>query len=180
MTVRLELYVRSLLASQAHEQQNAVVDRLQSLDDEDVVSDVDIVVWGRQAPASPAQARTDAGEFALNRVAVFTTWAERNGCSLEGHFEYRTIESEFRRESYRAVRFPVMTLAEYHDEALAFVAPVTTPDGPCTVQDRLDHIQRRSTAADDNRSVEPLSSAYSEPPSELTLTDRDDPDLPEA
>jgi len=177
--VRLELYVRSLLARQANSQQDEVIERLNALEAEGLVDEYQLVVWGRQAPASPAQARTDAGVFTLNRVAVFSEWAAANGLSVDEHFERRNVESSMVGESYQAVRFPIMTLAEYHGQDLAFVAPATEAETTYSVQDRLDAIEATADAEDRAAAVQTLDRAYSEPPHQLTLTDPDEPDLTE-
>ncbi|MFD1585573.1 HTH domain-containing protein [Halorientalis brevis] len=173
--VRLELYVRSLLAEQARSQQDEVIERLNALKDDGAIDEFQVVIWGRQAPASPAQARTDAGVFVLNRVAVFSEWAAANGLSVDEHFEHRSVESSIVNESYQAVRFPVMTLAEYHGQDLAFVAPATEQDATHTVRERLAHIEREDQQAAGTDEFERLSSAYSEPPRQLTLAGRDGP-----
>ncbi|MFB6178824.1 MAG: HTH domain-containing protein [Halorientalis sp.] len=175
--VRLELYVRSLHAAQAHGRQDAVIERLNALEDAGVIDEYQLVVWGRQAPASPAEAHTDAGVFTLNRVAVFSEWAAANEFSVDEHFEQRSVDSSMAGESYQAVRFPVMTLAEYHGQDLAFVAPATRANGTHSVGDRLDTIEATPRAGERAAEFTTLDHAYSEPPHQLTLTDPNDPDL---
>lgn len=175
--VRVELYVRSLLAEQARSQQDEVIDRLNALEDDGAVDEFQVVIWGRQAPASPAQARTDAGVYMLNRVAVFSEWAAANGLSVEEHFEHRSVESSIADESYQAVRFPVMTLAEYHGRDLAFVAPATGQDTTHSVQERLDRIETVDRPEERIIDFESLDRAYSEPPRQLTLADPDNPHI---
>lgn len=176
-SVQVELYVRSLLAEQAQSQQDEVIERLTALEEDGVIDEFQVVVWGRQAPASPAKARTDAGVFTLNRVAVFSEWAAANGLSVDENFERRNVESRIIDESYQAIRFPVMTLAEYHDQDLAFVAPATGSDVTHSVQDRLDTIESRGQTADVTEEFDTLDRAYSEPPRQLTLAEPDEPDI---
>jgi len=173
----VELYVRSLLPRHAQHQQEAVVERLLSLEADGPLDDLQIVVWGRQAPASPADTRTDAGLFALNRVAVFTKWAERNGFSVDAQFDQRSVDSTMADERYRAITFPMMTLAEYRDRDLTFVAPVE--DGPETISvpDRLDTIEAADGSA--TETTEPLEESYAQPPPAVTLDDEEQSDLTE-
>ncbi|WP_136716294.1 HTH domain-containing protein [Halorientalis salina] len=177
--VRVELYVRSLLAGQARSQQDEAIERLAALEDAGVIDESQLVIWGRQAPASPAEARTDAGVFARNRVTVFSEWASANGLSVEEQFQRRTVDSAISGETYRAVRFPVMTLAEYHGKDLTFVAPANGPETTYAVQDRLDTIEMESRPADRNGEFQPIEQAYAEPPHQLTLTDPEGVDVPE-
>jgi hypothetical protein len=178
-SVRVELYVRSLLAGQARSQQDEVIERLGALEDADVIDEYQLVIWGRQAPASPAETRTDAGLFTLNRVAVFSEWASANDLSVDEQFERRTVDSTITGESYQAVRFPVMTLAEYHGTDLAFVAPANGPETTHTVQDRLDAIETGTPPADRTSEFQPVERGYAEPPHQLTLSDPEGADVPE-
>jgi len=177
MTRRVELYVRSLLPGQSRERQNEIIDRLQDLEAEGVVDEFTVLVWGKHAPATPADARTDAGLFALNRVAVFTEWAEQNGLGVETHFDRRRTDSSITAESYDALTFPVMTLAEYHDDDLTFVAPATGTDHQFSVGDRVDTLaagqtDRPSGVGEGDASLDELEHSYVEPPEELTLAPR--------
>jgi hypothetical protein len=165
-TRHVELYVRSLAPRQARQQQDAVIDRLVDLEREGRIDEFTLLVWGRQVPASPARTRTDAGLFALNRIAVFTEWADGNGYSVDEQFQRRTVDSTITDETYQVVTVPVMTLAAYRDEDLQFVAPVSGPDGDVTVQDRLAEL-----ATDATPTVDSLDQAYASPPRGLTLVD---------
>lgn len=172
--VRLELYVRSLLAEQARSQQEEIIERLGDLENDGAIDEFQIVVWGQQAPASPAQARTEAGEFVLNRVAVFSQWGEANGFDVADQFEYRDVESSMVDESYQAVRFPVMTLAEYHGQDLVFVAPAGDGGSVHTVRDRIDVIETTTDADERGETTDHLDQAYAEPPRELTMAAPDE------
>lgn len=166
--VHVELYVRSLAPDQAQSCQDAVIEKLNRLRDESRIDEFRLLVWGKGAPASPADARTVAGLFALNRVAVFSEWAERNGLSLDDHFQRRIVDSSITGEHYRTVRFPIMTLAEYHGPDLSFVAPASGDDVQYTVTDRLE--AHREPTERNEEYLEPLDNVYASPPPELTLT----------
>jgi hypothetical protein len=163
--VRLELYVRSLHAGAAATRQEQAIERLTELATTGRIDDHQVLVWGDRMPGSPAEARTDAALFALNRVAVFTEWANRNGLAVE-RFEHAEVESRLLGERHRTVTVPIMTLAEYEGRDLRFVAPVSGPDGAVTVLDRLDQLAGETEPATE---YEPLARTYAEPPRGVAL-----------
>jgi DNA-binding Lrp family transcriptional regulator len=168
--VRLELYVRSLHAGAADSRQEAAIERMRELEERGRIDGSQVLVWGDRMPGSPAEARTDAGLFALNRAAVFAEWAERNGRRID-RFEHQQVESRILGETHRTLSVPVMTLAEYAGEDLRFVAPVTGAEGTVTVLDRLDRLAGESTSTAE---VESLPRTYADPPRGLALAARED------
>lgn len=152
-TPRIELYVRSLLPNGAHERQEAVIDRLQELDREDEIAGFSVIVWGKQIARDTAAAHTEEGEYILNRVADFKSWALANNVSLESFYQTQKIESEVREESYTAITLPVMGLAEYHDSELQHVAPCTEGDVVHTIMDRLERLENGEPSAIEEEST---------------------------
>jgi len=155
---RIELYVRSLLPDGAGHRQNAVIDRLQQLDAEDEIADFSVIVWGKQIARESAGARTEEGEYILNRVAEFKQWALSNNVSLESFYQNHEVENDATDEAYKAMVLPVMGLAEYEDGELRHVAPCTDGDAVHTIMDRLDRLERgEPTAIEQNDTVSILS-----------------------
>ena len=169
-SVWLELYVRSLHAGAADARQEAAIERLADLEDAGRIDGYQVLVWGDRMPGSPAEARTDAGLFALNRAAVFAEWADRNDYSID-RFDHQQVESRILGETYRTLSVPIMTLAEYAGSDLRFVAPVTGADGTVTVLDRFDQLAADAGTATD---LEPLSQTYADPPAGLALAAPDE------
>ncbi|MFC7139147.1 HTH domain-containing protein [Halosimplex aquaticum] len=157
-TPRIELYVRSLLPDGAHERQEAVIERLQELDAEDEIEDFSVIVWGKQIARDSAGARTEEGEYILNRVAEFKQWALSNNVSLESFYQRQTVENDVTDEPYTAMVLPVMGLAEYDGEELRHVAPCTEGEEVHTIMDRLDRLERgEPTAIEQSSDVSILS-----------------------
>jgi hypothetical protein len=144
---RIELYVRSLLPDGAHNRQEAVIERLQRLDAEDRISDFSVIVWGKQIARESAGARTDEGEYILNRVAEFKQWALSNNVSLESFYQRHAVENDVTDEEYTAMVLPVMGLAEYEGEELRHVAPCTDGDTVHTIMERLDRLEKGEPTA---------------------------------
>jgi hypothetical protein len=139
-TPRLELYVRSLHPDGAHERQEAAIETLERLDEDDRIADFSVVVWGKQVAPETAASRTREGEFMLNRIAEFKQWALSNGVSLESFYQERRVDSPVSEDPHTVVTLPVMGLAEYRDGELEHVAPCTDGDAVHTVTDRLDEL----------------------------------------
>lgn len=178
---RAELYVRSLLPDGHTQQQAAVIDRLQGLSDADILSDITVQVIGRQIPSTPAEARTELGLFALNRVSVFQEWAKRNDCSLEPAFQVRSVDSEITGEQYRALVFPVQLLAEYEGAELTCVTPHTVDGETVTVRDRLTMLEEEeeSTFTPLERASAAQPPTQSDLPAVDAIDEDSDPLLPE-
>jgi hypothetical protein len=134
---RVELFLRSLAPTAARPAQERLVSRLQSLDDEDKITGVDYTLCGECVCPSLHTAETDIAAFLLDRYERFEAWAEENGCELVG-FEERDTESLLTGATVTGIVFPRMTLAEYRDGSLSFVAPSTDGVEQTTVADRLD------------------------------------------
>jgi hypothetical protein len=134
---RLELLLRSLAPVDARPAQERLVSRLQSLDDEDRIKGVDYTLCGECLCPSLNTAETDIAAFLLERYERFEAWAEENGRELVG-FEERDTESLLTGATVTGIVFPRITLAEYREGSLTFVAPSTNGTEQTTVADRLE------------------------------------------
>ncbi|MFB6222238.1 MAG: HTH domain-containing protein [Haloarcula sp.] len=181
---RVELYVRSLLPDGHTQQQAAVIDRLEALSDAEILTSVSVQIIGQQIPSTPADARTDIGLFALNRVSVFKEWAKRNNCSLEPGFRVRSVDSDISGEQYRALVFPVQLLAEYKGTKLTCVTPHTSDGETVTVRDRLEMLEQEVQEEEPTFSPLERAGAARPPPRPETgvvdaIDEDSDPLLPE-
>ncbi|NLV11973.1 HTH domain-containing protein [Haloarcula argentinensis] len=150
-TPHIELYVRSMLPDGAHDRQEAVIDRLQTLDENDHIDGFNVIVWGKRIAPQSAAARTEEGKYILNRVAEFKQWALSNNVSLESFYQDTTVDSEVAASAYDAMALPVMGLAEYDDSELVHVAPCTKDDVVHTIMDRLDRLEAGQPPALDQK-----------------------------
>lgn len=143
---QLLLYVRSLVPRGGRRRQIDVQRRLETLERNGAIDGYEVVVCGRQLPASPSAARTDVGASLASDVEVFREWARRNDCSLGQTLSERTVDHQVTDESYRAVEWPQLVLGEYHNGDLETVTPVDTGSEILTVKERLDEIEADETA----------------------------------
>ena len=67
---RVELFVRSLSPQSGRSPAVTQLEGLRALADEGAI-DLSVSVWGREVGLSTTAARTDAGQFVLDRVAAF-------------------------------------------------------------------------------------------------------------
>jgi hypothetical protein len=134
---RVELYVRSLAPTEARDQQERVVARLQSLDDRDELRAVETVLCGDCVCPSLATADTDIGEHLLGRYRAFEEWAADHDRELVG-FERRDTQSLLTNTSVTGIVFPRLALAEYRNGRPTYVAPSANGTDTTSVADRLD------------------------------------------
>ncbi|MFB6224158.1 MAG: HTH domain-containing protein [Haloarcula sp.] len=140
-TPHIELYVRSMLPNGAHQRQEAVIDQLETLDENDQVEGYNVIVWGQQIAPQSAAARTEKGRYILNRIAEFKQWALTNNVSLESFYQDSQADSEVTDSAYDVMTLPVMGLAEYNDTELTHVAPCTDGDIVHTIMDRIERLE---------------------------------------
>lgn len=155
-SIRLELYVRTLSPSGARARQEAVLERLQRLEDDDHIDDFYVKVWGKQIDPTARAADTDQGQFILNRIAEFQQWALANNTTLESFYQTHEQSSTITGRDHTNIVLPKMGLAEYHGNELEQVAPCTTGDDVYNVIDHLDELERRLAGpSPDQESVVP-------------------------
>lgn len=147
---RVALYVRSLVPAGSREQQTAVLERLSALESAGAIEGYDVHVWGKRAPASQGEARTEAGEYAAERISRFREWAAANDVSVDATLELREVAADLTDERYRSIVLPTFLLAEYRGDELACVTPHRDGDEVRTVADRLARLARDEAAAFDS------------------------------
>jgi hypothetical protein len=134
---RVEVYLRSLAPTDIRDTQEKIVDRLRTLDDEGQIKGVDYTLCGECVCPSLQTAETDIAKLLLRRFESFEEWADNNDRELVG-FEQRDTESLLTGTSVTGIVFPRLTLAEFRDGELTFVAPSANGTEQTSVTDRLD------------------------------------------
>jgi hypothetical protein len=161
---RIELFCRSLAPSTGREQQDRIVQRLRTLDERDRIQGFEVVLCGECVCPRAATAETDPGEFLLDRYDGFQAWAEETDRTLVG-FEKRNTKSMLTGTTVTGIVFPRLTLAEYRDGELTFVAPSSDGSEQTSVADRMGDYEREDV---DGRSDE----ANGEPRAEDAAVDQ--------
>lgn len=133
---RVELFVRSLAPTGAHERQRAIIDRLVQLAEENRIGTISSTVWGdRICPETASKLTT--GRSLLDDFDRLRTWAHQHDASLEPFFDER-VEGSMFEDTHTVVIPPVLCLAVSKGDGLWGVFPCTNGDEIYTVMDGLD------------------------------------------
>jgi hypothetical protein len=132
-SVQVVLRLRTLGSSELNPPQTEVIERLETLteDEESSVTDLDIDIWG----VSMGITQTDDQDPVRirERVAEFEQWADEQGYTLRPAFEWRPAEAEDTGEG--EIVTPLIILAVYEGEHLQAVYPHVDGNDVCTVSD---------------------------------------------
>jgi|AntRauTorcE11898_2_1112593.scaffolds.fasta_scaffold34837_1 hypothetical protein len=134
----VELFVRSLAPNGAHERQQAIVDRLEQLEEDNRIDEVRSTVWGDRICPETAT-RLQDGRSLLQDIARLQTWAQAHDASLEPFFKERTVQSPC-EDPYTVIVPPVLCLAVSRDDELWGVFPCTKEGDTLSAMDGLDAI----------------------------------------
>lgn len=107
-------------------------------------------VTGGDVCPNTAAASTEIGQFLLDRIDAFESWADEHGRSLRPCFEYHENATAIDGSDCSSIELPAMVLAEYDADGLRFVAPSTDDTSTVTVRDRLEAIEREVNTDDDS------------------------------
>lgn len=134
---RLELYLRSLAPTKTRDSQEQILRQVQRLDDQDRISGFEVVLCGECVCPSLKSAETEVGQRLLRRYDEFERWAEQHERDLVA-FQQRNRKSMLTDTSITGVKFPRITIAEYRDGELDFVAPSSNGTEETNVTDLLE------------------------------------------
>jgi hypothetical protein len=134
---RIELYLRSLAPTAGREEQERIVEQLQSLDESGRIRGFDVVLCGECVCPESATAETDPARKLIEQYRQFVDWADDRDRDLVG-FEERDTKSMLTGTTVTGIVFPRIVLAEYRDGALTYVAPSRDRQSRTTVRDHLE------------------------------------------
>ena len=123
-----------------HEQQRAVLRRLDALEEQGFVDRVRRQAWTHELTPDADDEWCENARAAYSR---FHTWARENDRTLEPAFRTRTVRSMVSDDTYDVITFPILCVAVYADGSLVEVAPSTDPttDSTYTVLDCVDDLE---------------------------------------
>ncbi|WP_380675446.1 HTH domain-containing protein [Salinigranum sp. GCM10025319] len=131
---QVTFYVRGDMFG-ANDQQNAVVDRLRELDDDDVIEGYDVRVWNSRVRLTGTETPAEVEQY-----RAFESWADAANVDIDPFFTVRERDS-FVDGTARELILPVMCLAVHGDDGLEAVAPCARGDETYTVRDCLAELE---------------------------------------
>ena len=146
----VELYVRSLAPCETRNEQDAIVERLQDLEQRGVVDDVDLTVWGNAVCLDGATAQVGTGSQVAERIREFYRWCEDEHASLEPYFTTSVVDSETYGDTFRRVVPPHRCLAVYEDDQLRAVYPSSVEGTDRSLADGLASLEADDTVRHQN------------------------------
>lgn len=135
----ITLSVRSLCPNGAAQRQDRIIERLQTMDEVGHIAGFSVEIWGDRVPRDGGTATDRA---VRERIETFETWSDRVGVSLSPFFATGESRSMLTEETRTIINLPIVCLAEYHHDALQYVAPCVDDGTVCTMSDRLDALER--------------------------------------
>lgn len=134
---RVEVYLRSLAPTTARDEQERVLARLERLEARGDVAGYSVELCGECVCRSSVAARSTVGRRLLERYEQFAAWAAERDRELVG-FDRLDTTSLLTGTEVTGVVFPRLTVAEFRDGELDFVAPSTNGTATTTVLERLE------------------------------------------
>jgi hypothetical protein len=138
---RMELFLRSLAPPAARDAQEAIVDRLIRLDDQNYIRDYDLTIWGDRI-CLDVEPRTPTERAVRDKIDRIRQWERRHDVSLSPGFAERVVEP-FVGDSYPVFQMPVVALAVYAGTDVWGIFPCEVDGDVVTVDECLDAFLRR-------------------------------------
>jgi hypothetical protein len=132
--LELDVWMRTFAPSVSQRRQQAVVDRVRSLEDAERVADVDVNYWSTRV-CMPDE--NDAGRRCPRVVTEVLAATSDTGLSLEPHFRQR----ERAHADADVLFLPVVCLLVRRDGDLRGIYPVTHDGHSDSVGDALDRLE---------------------------------------
>jgi hypothetical protein len=145
-STRVELFVRPDTFG-TQDQQADIRRRLATLDETDVIEDVDLSTWQSRVRLDSPDTEDEAR--AIERYRSFERWADRENVSLNPFFETWERHSEILEIDYEELVTPVMCVAVFDGSDVVEVAPRREGGETVTVRECVESLE---AAAADERS----------------------------
>ena len=121
---RVKVFLRSLAPPMGTcQQQDGVLEQLQSFERQGLLDAVDVTVWGKSICPDSSTAQTSPGQRILEYVDEFTAWSARVESTAELPFDEKHVSSSILDEEYQRIDLPQVCLGVYSGEQLELVLP---------------------------------------------------------
>lgn len=145
--VTVDVFVRSLCPPVgAHAQQERVIEQLQQYEQEDIVDEVSVQVWGEAICPSSCVARSAVGAELLQKIEAIRDWSSVHG--TETVFEVREVNCSITDESYLKLVPPRVCLLVSSESGPELVFPHEVDGENVCISAFLDAVERHRSMED--------------------------------
>ncbi|WP_254280385.1 HTH domain-containing protein [Haloarcula marina] len=145
--LRAEMFVHSLAPVGSKQQQDELAERLRGLVDDDVLTDLDLFVWGDSICTGSALAEIGTGKHVVSAIGDFYALAATRDVSIAPFFRISKVTSSITDESFRRIVPPCRCLALYAEDELVSVFPCLVDGESFTPEDALDWLESSANEA---------------------------------
>lgn len=134
---RVVLRLRTLVPSGISPVQSEIIDQLQKLEAEGIVTELDIDVWGSSMGINAPHDNDPIGTQQL--LSEFERWADEHDCTLRPAFGRSNVNStaDGATENGEYTILPLLCLAIHDGATIQAIYPHLTPDDVHTIHDGI-------------------------------------------
>jgi len=125
---RVKLFVRADPELGCERQKQAVLEQLETLDQEDRIDSYEIHVWTKEIRMRGPLEGTGYYQNVFDHIEAFQEWADEASVQLNSAFNMQSVDCEITDETYRVLSLPSICIAVYEDSELCAVYPHSTDD----------------------------------------------------
>jgi len=142
---RVRVFLRSLAPPLgASEQQDGVLEQLESFERQGLFETVDVNIWGKSICPESIGARTDPGRQVMEQIEECSAWASNTDVSLDMPFEESDVSCSMTNEQYQKIVLPRVCLAIYANGELDLVLPCRIDGDYFGVEDFIASFKQRA------------------------------------
>lgn len=145
--VRAEIFVHSLAPVGSKQRQDELVERLERLVEEDLLDDLDLLVWGDSICTGSVLANVGTGKRIVSTIGEFYALAAKRGISISPFFRISKVTSSFADEAFRRIVPPCRCLALYAEQELVAVFPCLVDGVAYTPEDAVSVLERTRSSS---------------------------------
>ncbi|MFW6320693.1 MAG: HTH domain-containing protein [Halohasta sp.] len=139
----VKLFIRADPELGCETQKQAVLRRLDELDETGHIDDYEVNVWTKEIRLAGPLEGTSYYRMVREHVEEFQGWADSEGVQLNSAFKIKSLDCEITDETYRILSLPCICLAVYEDDDLRGVYPHTDDETIRTVSTCLAELETR-------------------------------------
>jgi len=116
--LRATVFVHSLAPVPNKPSQDRIVSELEALADSDVLSEVDLLVWGNSICTGSPLTDVGSGQRIIDAVGEFYDLAANSRLSISPFFSVSTVTTEYSEDPFNRITPPSQAVAVYEEDEL--------------------------------------------------------------